>query len=81
MEFDEEYATTVVWRYMFGVQILSAAFGLVGFLFFVRTDAPKFYIAKQNEEKALEAIKTIYDTEGSQIQANKIMRFIQKSTN
>jgi hypothetical protein len=66
---------------MFGGSFIFVAIATIGLIFFVRTDAPKYYTAKGDEEGALEAIKTIYNTEGSQIQANKIMRFIQKSTN
>jgi hypothetical protein len=64
---DQEYAETNVWRYMFGFSFVTTAIGFFGFLFFVRTDSPKFYITKKREEEAIEAIKTIYNTEGSQI--------------
>ena len=62
---DQEYAETNVWRFMFGFSFVTTAIGLIGFLFCVRTDSPKFYIIKKQEDEALQAIKTIYDTEGS----------------
>lgn len=70
-----------MYYYIFGLLFVFLAIGLVGLLFFVRTDTPKFYLLKGDEDKAVQVIHTIYDTEGSQIQANKIMRFIQKSSN
>ena len=54
---------------------------MVGLLVFVRTDTPKFYISKNDDENAIKAIHTIYDTKGSEIQANRIKRFIEKSCN
>jgi len=72
---------TKMYYYIFGLLFVFLAIGLVGLLFFVRTDTPKFYLLKGDEDKAVKVIHTIYDTEGSQIQANKIMRFIQKSSN
>ena len=64
------------WRYIFGFAFVVLALGLLGLLLVVRYDSPKFYLLKGNEDRAVKAIHTIYDTEGSQIQANKIMRFI-----
>ena len=55
--------------------------GMLGFIFLVRTDTPKFYIAKQDEDNAIKSINVIYDTNGSNIQANRIKRFIEKSCN
>ena len=73
---DQDYADNTSWRVMFGLDVIPIALGTIGFLFFVRTDTPKFYIMKNNEPGALQAIHTIYKTEGSPIQANRIMSFI-----
>lgn len=50
---------------MFGASFVFVAIASAGLLFLVRTDAPKYYTAKGDEDGALKAIKTIYDTEGS----------------
>jgi MFS family permease len=79
---DEElYAQNTSWRYMFGFAYVFVAFGMIGFLCCVRTDTPKFYLMNGNEPGALQAIHTIYKTNGSPIQANRIMSFLQKSCN
>ena len=55
--------------------------GMLGFICLVRTDTPKFYISKQDDENALKAINVIYKTNGSEVRANRIKRFIEKSCN
>ena len=47
----------------------------------MRTDTPKFYVSKNDEKGALKAIHTIYETNGSEVSANRIKRFIEKSCN
>ena len=62
---DLEYEESVAWRYIFGFSLLFTIIGLLGLIFLVRTDTPKFYLSKGEEEESLIAIKTIYNTEGS----------------
>lgn len=57
------------------------AIGMFGFLFLVRLDTPKFYISKNDEDNAIKSIHNIYVTSNSNIQANRIKRFIEKSCN
>ena len=38
---------------------------MIGFLCFVKTDTPKFYVSNNDEDNAIKAIHTIYDTNGS----------------
>lgn len=57
------------------------AIGVFGFLCLIKTDTPKYYISQNDEDNAIKAIHAIYQTEGSQIQANRIKRFIEKSCN
>lgn len=67
LELQLEYWETNVWRYMFGASFVFVIIATLGLLLLVRTDAPKFYTAKGDEDGALKAINTIYNTEGSQI--------------
>ena len=52
---------------------------LLMLLLVIRTDTPKFYISKDNEEGAKTAVHRIYKTGDSDIIAKKIIRFIKKS--
>ena len=45
----------------------------------IRNETPKFYIMQGNDSKAKEIIHQIYHTEGSDVQASKILRFFQKT--
>lgn len=76
-----DYADNKTWRIIFGLNFVFIGLALLGYLVFIRLDTPKFYLSKGMDEYAVESIKVIYNTEGSQVQANKIMRFIQKSCN
>ena len=40
---------------------------MLGFLFVVRLDTPKFYISKNDEDNAIKSIHNIYETSGSSI--------------
>ena len=41
--------------------------GMLGFLFLVRLDTPKFYISKNDEDNAVKSIHNIYETNNSTI--------------
>ena len=40
----QEYADTNSWRYIFGIEFILIGIGLIGYLFVVRLDTPKFYL-------------------------------------
>ena len=50
---EEVFLDNTSWRWIFGFSFLWIAIGVFGFLFFVRTDTPKFYVSKNNEAGAL----------------------------
>ena len=49
-----------MWRYIVGFPIGLYSLVIVLLLTVVRTEGPKFYIAKDEKEKAIEAIHKIY---------------------
>ena len=50
------------WRGIFAVQPVLLVAAIVLFLMLVRTDTPRFYISKGENEKAKLAISKIYNT-------------------
>lgn len=78
---DSAYEASTSWRWIFGFSFVWVAIGVLGFLLCVRIDTPKYYLSVGDEERALKAIHTIYDTNGNTIQANRIKRFLEKSCN
>ena len=62
---EQELKDNSSWHYIFGLSFVWISIGILGFLFLVRTDTPKFYISKKDEDNAIKAIHTIYDTNGS----------------
>ena len=51
---------TEIWRYMEAFPIILYLLIIISLLSIVRTDGPKFYIAKNDNENALKAIHNIY---------------------
>ena len=54
---------------------------MIGFLLVIRNDTPKYYLTNGDEPGAITAINKIYNTRGSDAQAQRIKRFIEKSCN
>jgi len=57
------------------------AIAMVGLIFILRWDTPKFSLSLGREEEAIRAIQHIYETDEDLTQANRILRFIEKSGN
>ena len=53
----EVYEDSHSWRWIFGFSYVWLAIGMVGFLTYVRTDTPKFYISKNDDDNAIKAIE------------------------
>lgn len=49
------------WHYIFGFPIILYLLMITGFLLFVRTDTPKYYLMKGDRQGAESAVKSIYD--------------------
>lgn len=56
----EELATTQVWRYIDAGSALFATLTIISLLTLVRTDSPKFYLSRNDEAGAMQAVHAIY---------------------
>ena len=67
------------WRGIFAVQPVLLIASIVLFLVLVRTDTPRFYISKGENEKAKLAISKIYNTNGDSVKLNNIFEAEKKA--
>ena len=53
------------WRIMFGLPMAMYFLMIIGFIFFVQYDSPKFYMSADRRLSAIRSIHKIYKTGGS----------------
>ena len=52
------------WRVIFGLPLITYSMILLGLVFLLPYDSPKFYMAQNQRRKAIESIRRAYDTGG-----------------
>jgi len=68
------------WRIIFGLPIISYAVILIGLMFLIPYDAPKYHISQGERYKALKSIHKIYKTDNSERTAQRIYNYIKRSS-
>ena len=68
------------WRIIFGLPIISYLMILIGLVFLIPYDAPKYHISQGERYKALKSIHKIYKTDNSERTAQRIYNYIKRSS-